>query len=41
MALLEKLTNRAQKIFPRVLLPESTDLRVIQAALSLSTQKIV
>jgi len=40
MALLEKLTNRAQKIYPRILLPESTDLRVIQAALSLSTQKI-
>ena len=40
MALLEKLTNRAQKIYPRILLPESTDLRVIQAALSLSTEKI-
>jgi len=40
MELLEKLTKRAQKIFPRILLPESTDLRVIQAALSLSTQKI-
>ena len=40
MALLEKLTNRAQKIYPRILLPESTDPRVIQAALSLSTQKI-
>ncbi len=40
MSLLEKLTNRAQKIFPRILLPESTDRRVIQAALSLSTQKI-
>jgi len=40
MALLEKLTKRAQKIYPRILLPESTDQRVIQAALSLSTQKI-
>ena len=40
MALLEKLTNRAKKIYPRILLPESTDLRVIQAALSLSTEKI-
>ncbi len=40
MSLLEKLTKRAQKIFPRILLPESTDRRVIQAALSLSTQKI-
>ena len=40
MALLEKLTKRAQKIYPRILLPESTDRRVIQAALSLSTQKI-
>ena len=40
MSLLEKLTNRAQKIFPRILLPESTDERVVKAALSLSTQKI-
>ena len=40
MELLEKLTKRAQKIYPRILLPESTDQRVIQAALSLSTQKI-
>ncbi len=40
MALLERLTNRAQKIYPRILLPESTDQRVIQAALSVSTQKI-
>ena len=40
MALLEKLTKRAQKIYPRILLPESSDQRVIQAALSLSTQKI-
>jgi len=40
MSLLEKLTNRAQKIFPRILLPESTDERVLQAALSLSNQKI-
>ena len=40
MALLEKLTNRAQKKFPRILLPESSDERVLQAALSLSTQKI-
>jgi len=40
MSLLEKLTNRAQKIFPRILLPESTDRRVVQAALLLSTQKI-
>jgi len=40
MALLEKLTKRAQKIYPRILLPESSDQRVIQAALSVSTQKI-
>ena len=40
MSLLVKLTNRAQKIFPRILLPESTDERVLQAALSLSNQKI-
>jgi len=40
MALLEKLTKRAQKIYPRILLPESSDQRVIQAALSISTQKI-
>ena len=40
MELLKKLTKRAQKIYPRILLPESTDQRVIQAALSLSTQKI-
>jgi len=40
MALLEKLTKRAQKIYPRILLPESSDQRVIQAALSVSNQKI-
>jgi len=40
MKLLEKLTKRAQKIYPRILLPESTDQRVIQAAISISTQKI-
>jgi len=40
MALLEKLTKRAQKIYPRILLPESSDQRVIQAAISISTQKI-
>ena len=40
MSLLEKLTKRAQKIFPRILLPESTDQRVVQAALMLATQKI-
>ena len=40
MSLLEKLTKRAQKIFPRILLPESTDQRVVQAALTLSTEKI-
>ena len=40
MKLLEKLTKRAQKIYPRILLPESSDQRVIQAALSLSTQKL-
>ena len=39
MALLEKLTKRAQKIYPRILLPESSDQRVIQAALSQSNQK--
>jgi len=38
--LLNKLTKKAQKKFPRILLPESSDERVLQAALSLSTQKI-
>ncbi len=40
MSLLEKLTNRAQRIYPRILLPESSDQRVLEAAFALSFQKI-
>ena len=40
MALLEDLTNRAKVTYPRILLPESNDPRVILAAEILSSQKI-
>ncbi|SVB53432.1 uncharacterized protein METZ01_LOCUS206286, partial [marine metagenome] len=40
MALLEDLTNRAKATYPRILLPESSDARVLEAATLLSSQKI-
>jgi len=40
MPLLQKLTNNAKKAFPRILLAESSDDRVLKAALSISEQKI-
>ena len=40
MALLEDLTNKAKAKFPRILLPESSDSRVIEAAHILTSQKI-
>ena len=40
MALLEDLTNRAKITYPRILLPESNDARVLEAASLLSSQKI-
>ena len=41
MALLEDLTNRAKVTYPRILLPESNDARVLEAASLLSRKKIV
>ena len=40
MALLEDLSNKAKVKFPRILLPESSDSRIIDAAKILSIQKI-
>ena len=40
MTLLHKLTEIAQKTFPRILLPESADERILKAALLISNQKI-
>jgi phosphate acetyltransferase len=40
MALLEELSNKAKAKFPRILLPESSDSRVIEAAQILSSRKI-
>lgn len=40
MALLEELSNTAKINFPRILLPESNDSRVIEAAQILSSKKI-
>jgi phosphate acetyltransferase len=40
MALLEELSNKAKAKFPRILLPESSDSRVIAAAQILSSRKI-
>ena len=38
--LLNKLTKKVQKKFPRILLPESSDERVLQAAINISRKKI-
>ena len=38
--LLNKLTKKVQKKFPRILLPESSDERVLQAAIKISRKKI-
>jgi len=40
MPLLDDLNRRAQTIYPRILLPESSDSRVIEAAQSISDQKL-
>ena len=40
MALLEDLSNKAKAKFPRILLPESSDSRVLEAAQILTSQKI-
>ena len=40
MALLEDLSSKAKAKFPRILLPESSDSRVLEAAQILSSQKI-
>ena len=40
MALLEELSNKAKAKFPRILLPESSDSRVLEAAQILSSRKI-
>jgi phosphate acetyltransferase len=40
MALLDDLASRAKSKYPRILLPESNDPRVIEAAESISDQKI-
>ena len=40
MALLEELSNKAKAKFPRILLPEYSDSRVIEAAQILSSRKI-
>jgi len=40
MALLDDLASKAKSKFPRILLPESTDSRVIAAAKSVTDQKI-
>ncbi|HIF35489.1 MAG TPA: phosphate acetyltransferase, partial [Candidatus Thioglobus sp.] len=40
MALVEDLTNRAKVRYPRILLPESNDARVLEAAKLLANQKI-
>ena len=40
MALLEELSNKAKAKFPRILLPESSDSRVMEAAQILSSRKI-
>jgi phosphate acetyltransferase len=36
MTLLQKLANNAMQVFPRILLPESSDSRVIEAAVSIA-----
>lgn len=40
MTLLQKLANNAMQVFPRILLPESSDSRVIEAAVSIAKQGI-
>jgi phosphate acetyltransferase len=40
MTLLQKLTLNAKQVFPRILLPESSDSRVIKAAVSIAKQGI-
>ena len=40
MVLLEELSNKAKAKFPRILLPESSDSRVLEAAQILSSRKI-
>ena len=40
MPLLDDLNRRAQTIYPRILLPESSDSRVIEAVKSISDQKL-
>jgi len=40
MTLLQKLTSNAKQVFPRILLPESSDMRVIDAAVSIAKQGI-
>ena len=40
MALLQELTNKAKVRFPRILLPESTDSRIIEASEILSSKEI-
>jgi len=40
MTLLQKLTNNAKNAFPRILLPESADERILLAALAADHQKI-
>ena len=40
MPLLDDLNRRAQTIYPRILLTESSDSRVIEAVKSISDQKL-
>ena len=40
MALLDDLTSKAKSKYPRILLPESTDSRIIAAAKSIKDQKM-
>ena len=40
MELLDDLASKAKSKYPRILLPESTDSRVIEAAKSIKDQKI-
>ena len=40
MALLEDLSIKAKAKFPRILLPESSDSRILKAAQILASQKI-
>ena len=40
MTLIEDLASKARNKYPRILLPESTDLRIIEATKSISAQKL-